>query len=119
MALKVLKFKIESLYLNSIHVHDDVPDSRNCAMDDSNVKFETLVFNRDDGHFLFVNDKKEVSTEPTPGALLMIDRRDPFRVAPTDVAKGAVVRVLRRICSFLSPVSGVCLRDQSRNSVLR
>ena len=56
--------------------------------------YETLVINRDNGQLMAVNMKGEVASEPSPGGLLLIDRRDPYRLAPTDYIRGAVVNAL-------------------------
>ena len=64
-------------------------------MDVSNdLVYETLVINRDNGQLMAVNMKGEVASEPSPGVLLLIDRRDPYRFAPTDYIRGAVVNAL-------------------------
>ena len=60
---------------------------------EDNGNHETL-FSRDSAQFLTVNMQGEVATEPTPGTVLMIDKRDPFKLAPTDVTKGALVNIL-------------------------
>ena len=49
--------------------------------------YETLTFCRDNGQFLVVNLLGEVAMEPTPGTVLMIDKREPFKLAPTEVTK--------------------------------
>ena len=56
--------------------------------------YETLVINRESGQLLAVNMKGEVASEPSPGMMLLIDRKDPYRLAPTDYVKGAVVNIL-------------------------
>ena len=56
--------------------------------------YETLVINRDNWQLMAVNMKGEVASEPSPGVLLLIDRRDPYRLAPTDYIREAVVNAL-------------------------
>ena len=43
--------------------------------------YETLIISRDNGKFLVVNHKGEMTREPTTDMPLLIDSKEPFKVA--------------------------------------
>ena len=56
--------------------------------------FDTLAISKDNGRFIAINMAGEVASQPRKGVRLMIDKKDPFRIAPTSRSRGLVVNVL-------------------------